>query len=101
MALALEAQGIPIQEMADLLGVSRNTVGNYLSGRTTPRLAVLRVWAMRTGYGVDWFLTGDTPTTGPDTPGGLANQTSLCMTDDLAAIRARRSTALLPSTVAA
>lgn len=46
--------------MADLLGVTRNTVGNYMAGRTAAPVAVLRVWALRCGVPFDWLLTGET-----------------------------------------
>lgn len=45
--------------MAAELGVARNTVGNYLAGRTSPARSVLRVWALRTGVPFEWLLNGD------------------------------------------
>lgn len=45
--------------MADILGVSRNTVSNYLHGRTRPPQLTLRVWAMRTGVPLAWLVTGE------------------------------------------
>lgn len=62
LALALEISGTSVQEMAVELGVSANTVGNYTSGRTTPKHATLRIWAMRTGAPLEWILTGVDPT---------------------------------------
>lgn len=66
MALALEASDVKVSEMADELGVGRNTVGNYLAGRTNPTRSVLRVWALRTGVPFDWLLTGHVAYDGPD-----------------------------------
>lgn len=59
LALTLEVSGMSVQEMADHLGVSANTVGNYTSGRTTPKRPVLVMWAIRTGAPLDWILTGE------------------------------------------
>ena len=98
---AREVLGLSQTGFAKLLGITKTTVSNYETGSTTNyRTIIVRQWALATGVSERWILTGHGDT-GPDTPGGLPNQTSLCMTDDLAAIRARRSTALLPSTVAA
>lgn len=38
-------EGISTNEMAALLGVSRQTVANYESGRTVPTRAMLLAWA--------------------------------------------------------
>ena len=66
LALALEAADVSVEEMADILGVHRNTVGNYLRGSTHPRKLVIQAWAMRCGVPVDWVLYGDPPApTGP------------------------------------
>lgn len=59
LALALDYSGVSVHDMADELGVSRNTVGNYLAGRTTPHKAVLRVWALRTGVPFEWLARGE------------------------------------------
>lgn len=56
--LALEHGDVSVSQMAAELGVSRNTVGNYLAGRTTPARAVLVVWAIRCGVSLDWLQTG-------------------------------------------
>ena len=58
MEKALARSGVSVAEMALRLGVSRQTVGNYLAGRTTPKRAVIEVWADTTGVYVDWLLTG-------------------------------------------
>lgn len=68
LALALEYAGVDRDEIADVLGVHRNTVGNYLRGDTEPGRAVLRVWAMRCGVPYVWITTGETPRDNPDGP---------------------------------
>ena len=58
MQKALDASETTVAGMAIRLGVSRQTVGNYLAGRTKPKLATLRVWADVTGVPVEWLTTG-------------------------------------------
>ncbi len=59
LGLALDYARISVSEMADELGVSRNTAGNYLAGRTRPNRAALRVWALRCGVPFEWLETDD------------------------------------------
>jgi len=59
MRKALRQSDTGSQEMADYLGVSRNSVSNWINGRTTPGLPVLRSWAHRTGVSLGWLVTGD------------------------------------------
>jgi transcriptional regulator with XRE-family HTH domain len=63
---SLDASGVSIGEMADLLMVSRNTIGNYLAGRTHPKRRYVAMWAMRTGVPVEWLVQGKAE--GPDLP---------------------------------
>lgn len=49
LRLALEVEDIGVQEMADYLGVERNSVSRWINGRTQPSKQTLRLWAMRTG----------------------------------------------------
>jgi transcriptional regulator with XRE-family HTH domain len=60
MTKALAFAGVGVTEMADELGVSRNTVGNYMHGRTTPNRATLRIWALRCGVPFTWLVEGTT-----------------------------------------
>jgi transcriptional regulator with XRE-family HTH domain len=53
------------QEMADYLGVSRNTIGNYVSGRVAVDKRTRMLWAMRTGVSPEWLETGEAPPGGP------------------------------------
>jgi transcriptional regulator with XRE-family HTH domain len=67
LAKALEVAGVSNQEMADYLGVSRNTVGNYIHMRTPVTTGTLRLWALRTGVRMEWLQTGKAPSGGnPD-----------------------------------
>ena len=56
---SLRHADIGSQEMADYLGVSRNSVSNWINGRFVPSLAVLRAWAARTGVSLGWLVTGN------------------------------------------
>jgi DNA-binding XRE family transcriptional regulator len=66
---ALREADVSVQEMADYLEVSRNTVGRWINGHVDPSGAVVRLWALRTGVPHAWLRDG---TTNPhqDGPGG-------------------------------
>lgn len=61
LLLALELGGLGVQEMAEYLGLSRNTVSSYLHDRSTPTKAVLRAWAARCDVSFEWLATGENP----------------------------------------
>ncbi len=61
MALALEVEGVSVQEMADYLDVNRNSVGRWINGHTRPNKQTLRLWAMRTGVDLAWLEYGELP----------------------------------------
>lgn len=64
---ALRHADVGVQEIADYLGVSRNTVGAWINGRTPPTKAYVRLWAMRTGVPFEWLQNGKSPQpVGPD-----------------------------------
>ena len=65
MAKALDVARVNGLEMAEYLSVSRQTIGNYTSGRTRPNRATLRMWALKTGVPLAWLETGYLP----DAPG--------------------------------
>jgi transcriptional regulator with XRE-family HTH domain len=58
---ALRQAGLSVQDMAEYLGVSRNSVGNWINGRTAPTKPALMLWAMRTGVPFEWLQTGESP----------------------------------------
>jgi transcriptional regulator with XRE-family HTH domain len=58
MRKALQVSGIGVQEIADYLGVARNTVSTWINGRNRPSPAVVRLWAMRTGVPLEWLAGG-------------------------------------------
>jgi transcriptional regulator with XRE-family HTH domain len=61
MRKALRVADVGVQEMADYLGVTRATVGNWISGRRPPSKQTQRLWALRTGVNFDWLETGGNP----------------------------------------
>lgn len=97
MRIALEHGHVSVADMAETLGCDRNTVGNYLSGRTTPRLPTLRVWAMRCGVPLDWIRYGTGPATDDDGNGGGSRRT----TRDIGGYRHRVHPIPLPRRIAA
>ena len=70
LSKALKHAGVGTAVMAEYLGISRNTVGNYTSGRTVPDKRTLRLWAMRTGVPLEWLETGEVPDGDPQGPDG-------------------------------
>lgn len=61
MRKALRTSGVGVSEMAEYLGVTRTTAGNWINGRITPSKQSQRLWAMRTGVPFVWLETGESP----------------------------------------
>lgn len=57
---AREHAGLHQTELAAALGISRASISNYESGRTSPPRPTLMVWAMRCGVPLSW-LEDDEP----------------------------------------
>lgn len=53
---ARRSAGLSSADLAERIGVSRNTVSNYENGRVKPRRAALRRWAEVTGLSLDELL---------------------------------------------
>ena len=66
MRKALSEAKISVQEMADYLDVSRNTVSTWINNRITPSKQTLRLWEIRTGVPLTWLETGQAPLPVPD-----------------------------------
>ena len=60
MRKAREAAGFDQSALARSLGISRNSVSNYETGRTHPHQPVRELWAQRCGVPYEW-LTGGEP----------------------------------------
>lgn len=57
--------GLEQQELSDLTGLSRGTIGNYEKGRVKPRRAGLISISFATGVDLGWLETGKTPDRDP------------------------------------
>jgi len=64
LAKALDVANVSVAEMAEYLGVSRNTIGNYTAMRRPVTIGTLRLWALRTGVRLEWLQTGKVPSGG-------------------------------------
>jgi len=86
---ALRQSGIRPQQMAYELGVSRNTISNYINGHgAAPKRGMIQQWATVCGVDAEWLETGKAPRPGgPD--GGLVTK--------LSSKRAREDSNLQPS----
>jgi transcriptional regulator with XRE-family HTH domain len=59
MRKALRHTDLGVQEIADYLGVSRTTAGNWINGHISPSTQTLRLWALRCGVTYEWLVSGD------------------------------------------
>lgn len=73
LRIAREYAGLEQIELAELIGVSRSTVGNAEKGRVRPRKIVVNAWAMACGVPASWLVTGLPPDNGPDDDDGAIN----------------------------
>lgn len=76
---ALREAGVSVQEMAEYLEISRNTVGSWINGHHRPRPSDLKQWAMRTGVSYPWLTYGEPPKSLPRVdsnhqPAGLSTE---------------------------
>lgn len=71
LRIAREYAGLEQDELAALIGVSRNTVGNAEKGRVTPRQITINAWALACGVPRTWIRTGNQ---GPPVDGGPASE---------------------------
>jgi transcriptional regulator with XRE-family HTH domain len=53
---ALAHAGVSVEEMADELGVTRQTIGRWLHERGEPKRGYLKLWALRTGVPLAWLM---------------------------------------------
>lgn len=66
-----EYAGLEQAELAERIGVSRNTVSNAERGVNSPRRIMVRQWALATGVPLLWIETGRTPSPDGDGVQGL------------------------------
>ena len=73
MRKSLREAHIGVSDMADYLEVGRNTVSNWINGRTTPPGAALRLWAQRCNVSLEWLKSGVSELVRPTEPGATGN----------------------------
>lgn len=73
LRIAREAAGLEQEQLANNIGVSRNTISNYEHGNTTPRRIVINAWALACGVPVSWIQTGKGPPGETPDGGGTTN----------------------------
>lgn len=71
LRIAREYAGYDQGQLADLIGVSRNTISNAEVGSVSPRKIVVNAWAMACGVPADWLWTGEHGDGGPGPSSGL------------------------------
>ena len=74
LQMALRQGGVQVQEMADELGMARNSLSRWINDRgAPPRAGFVKMWALRTGVPYHWIAFGhaETPAQG-DLDGGCA-----------------------------
>ena len=68
---ARELTGLDQGAFAREIDQSRQTVSNYETGATKPRLITLKAWALRTGVDLAWITDGTANSPTQDWPRGL------------------------------
>ncbi|MGK0716180.1 helix-turn-helix transcriptional regulator [Leucobacter sp. W1153] len=64
--------GIKQEEMAKLLGKSKNTVSNWENDHVDPPLSAMAQWAKLTGRTIDWIAFGDETEEAPAASAGAS-----------------------------
>ena len=58
---AREMTGMEKQEFAEAIGVHRDSISRYESGKNSPRKPILAAWSLATGVDIEWLKTGKAP----------------------------------------
>lgn len=58
LRIAREYAGLDQGELADRIGISRNTVGNAENGNVRPRKITINAWALACGVRASWIEHG-------------------------------------------
>lgn len=76
LRIAREFANLDQKELADLIGVSRTTVGNAETGFVKPRKITINAWALACGVPASWILTGEdtSPGGGPTGPAATSDK---------------------------
>lgn len=68
LRIAREHAGLEQGELANAIGVSRNTISNAENGKVSPRRIVLNAWALACDVPVSWLRGEDSPGPRPMQP---------------------------------
>jgi len=71
LRIAREYAGYDQEQLAKIIGISRNSVTNAEKGKVTARKVVLNAWAIACGVPLSWILTGNGPDGGDGPSSGL------------------------------
>lgn len=66
MKKTLPWSGTSVGDIAEYLGVTRETVSRWVNGKIVPSRQTLRLWALRTGVPFEWLETGKVPSPAGD-----------------------------------
>lgn len=58
---AMRVRDLSVQEVADALGVNRNTIGNWMNGRAHPSTPAMMAFSSVVGVPLEWLQTGTAP----------------------------------------
>jgi|SRR5581483_7036302 len=72
LRIAREHAGLEQEELADLIGVSRKTIGSTEKGHVKPRKITLRAWAFHCKVPLSWIESGANE--GPPDDGRSVNE---------------------------
>jgi transcriptional regulator with XRE-family HTH domain len=86
---SMRVSGMTTTTLGEALGVHRNTISNYLTGRSRMDRRTLISWAFATGVPLAWLEHGEEPSPGPDGGGGVVNKRyDVCAGQSLALVAA-------------
>lgn len=71
LRIAREFAGLEQDQLAEAIGVSRNTISNAEKGRVRARDITINAWALACGVPRDWIKNGTQPEDRPDGGSGL------------------------------
>ena len=78
MRKSLHVADMSVQEMAEYLDVSRNTVSRWINDEREPKRSFVRLWALRTGVPLEWLETGEVKDETPSPDGeGVSTRSPL------------------------
>jgi transcriptional regulator with XRE-family HTH domain len=93
MQRALDFGHMKVQDMADELGVSRQTVSRWMSDKgTPPRRIYVQQWALRCGVPYEWLINGEVSQSPHPEGDGPVAQSSCTLLLPLAGVNQRRFT---------